>query len=183
MIPADVVELFHNKKIGDELEFETEIIDSFMSGRMTTENRDFNMNAYNKSVRRNKDLTMKKRKEQYYLDTDPHCRENNPRAIYEGIVGGAGTRVIGRDSLHDVYEQVEKNVTLEQTIQQIKDLSEDLMLYEHIDFIGALKNAVSGFQESIDTVKYVCEKYKSVGKIVKDLLSGGKPLDELLDKA
>ena len=175
-IPEKVIKLFEGAEKPEDFEYDMEIVKAALGGKIDLDTP-FNLQGYNHTVRVQQGL--QKRQDCYYLTENEQEAIDVPSAIYTGHV--VRSRL---DEVHlkTVYETIEDDVQLEQVLNSIRNFNREIMVYERVDLIGSLKDAVRGVRSAIATVRMLCEKYEEVADAVKDLLSSGRSVEELLSE-
>ena len=179
-LPDEILGLFvslvdnPNKK----LEFTSEIVFNGLQGRIDLR-REFNIDAYETSIRKNQVLGKEgKKKKELYIDMSGSSDDWDEVTCSGGIkLDQVNDRVV--DKIQDAYEQLLLDDELQYAVDTIKALNDDLMLEESIDLIYALKQSVKGIPEAIKSVKEVCENNGLVSELVMTVLNSGYEVSQI----
>lgn len=179
-LPDEILGLFvslvdnPNKK----LEFTSEIVFNGLQGRIDL-SREFNIDAYETTIRKNQVLGKEgKKKKELYIDMSGSSDDWDEVTCSGGIkLDQVNDRVV--DKIQDAYEQLLLDDELQYAVDTIKALNDDLMLEESIDLIYALKQSVKGIPEAIKSVKEVCENNGLVSELVMTVLNSGYEVSQI----
>lgn len=178
-LPKEVLNLFvkANQTPNKKIEFASEIISNGLQGRIDF-TREFNLDAYEATIRKNQRLNLdaKKRKETYI---DYSASGDDWSDVFR--TGGMTIDAVSASAIVDVkdaFEQLMDDEELKYAIESIKSLQPVLFVEEQVDFIGAIKDALNGIPNALATVKEICDKYDVVAEQVKCILSSGYSFEE-----
>ena len=179
-LPDEILGLFvslvdnPNKK----LEFTSEIVFNGLQGRIDL-SREFNIDAYETTIRKNQVLGNEgKKKKELYIDMSGGSDDWDEVTCSGGIkLDQVNDRVV--DKILDAFEQLLLDDELQYAVDTIKALNDDLMLEESIDLIYALKQSVKGIPEAIKSVKEVCENNGLVSELVMTVLNSGYEVSQI----
>jgi len=178
-LPKEVLNLFvkASQTPGKKIEFASEIISNGLQGRIDF-TREFNLDAYEATIRKNQRLNLdaKKRKETYI---DYSASGDDWSDVFR--TGGMTIDAVSASAVvevKDAFEQLMDDEELKYAIESIKSLQPVLFVEEQVDFIGAIKDALSGIPNALATVKEICDKYDVVAEQVKCILSSRYSFEE-----
>ena len=83
------------------------------------------------------------------------------------------------DKMKDAYESLDNDLDLIYAVNTIKALQEPILIHNHIDLIEAIKQAIEGIPEAIETVTKICNENTLVSEQIFTILSSNKTIEEI----
>lgn len=176
-IPTEVLNLFISLSDNPtkKLEFASEIVENGLAGRIRLDSS-FNIDAYEATIRKNLRLGKEsKRKKETHIVFD--SEDIDDYSDKSGINLGRYTPKALQ--MQDAFEQLLNDEELEYAISTIRALDKDLQVEENIFIIDVIKQALLGVPTAIESIKYICGKYKLVAEQLETILSSGKSFNEM----
>lgn len=176
-IPTEVLNLFLSlsDNPSKKLEFASEIVENGLAGRIRLDSS-FNIDAYEATIRKNLRLGKEsKRKKISYFDL---CTEDTDAFTKQDGVS-LEAYVPKALQMQDAFEQLLCDEELSYAISTIRALDKDLQVEENIFIIDVIKQALLGIPTAVDSIKYICSKYKLVAEQLETILSSGKSFNEM----
>lgn len=178
-LPDEILNLFTDLVENPEkkIEFASEIISNGLQGRINF-NSDFNIDAYEATIRKNNRLTKEsKKKKEVFLDM------NDSSDDFDEVASKGGIKVNrfmpASLQLQDAFEQVLLDDELQYAISTIKELDDMLQVEENVFILKVIRQAIRGIPDSVKILRRICDEYEVVAEQIKVILSSGKSFDEL----
>jgi hypothetical protein len=169
-LPDVVVGLFSSMMERPEksVEYAEEIINAALEGRINFD-KEFNMGAYENSIRNNTRMNAQDRmkKETFFTDDD----------LDEAYKGGVSENKVSDD--RDDYASFEDEDEVKWAVNSIKAENNTYRIDYGINLIKLLKGAVKGFPHAIERLKEVCNEFKQVNEWVQVILKSGHTVESL----
>lgn len=185
-LPVHVIKLFGDMTKYPDLRIEhaNEIIEAGIQGKIDSEK--FILSAYEKGIQRKEQLAKRGRYNKYknvnFLEdknTDLiqtySCYTVNMSDLDADDIVSMNSMII-----EDEYEKLLNKDELEYAVEQIKSLQYDILVYDQIDFIGGLKDALKGIPNSVAVIKELCDKYEYIKDLIQIILKANISLDTYL---
>lgn len=178
-LPDEILNLFTDLVENPEkkIEFASEIISNGLQGRINF-NSDFNIDAYEATIRKNNRLTKEsKKKKEVFLDM------NDSSDDFDEVASKGGIKVNrfmpAALQLQDAFEQVLLDDELQYAINTIKELDDMLQVEENVFILKVIRQAIKGIPDSVKILRHICDEYEVVAEQIRVILSSGKSFDEL----
>lgn len=181
-LPEEVLNLFIGLSYNPEkkVEYSSEIISAGLQGNIDF-NREFNLDAYEATIRKNLRLGKEsKRKKEVFLDFTDNSSDWEETASAGGMKADiASVRAV--EKMEDAYEKILLDDELKYAVETIKSLQPMLLVEEKMDFLYTMKQALKGIPESIKILQRVCEDFEVVAEQVKVILGSGYTFEEIFE--
>lgn len=160
-----------NKSVVNALE----ILDYTLAGKVNL-SQPVNLYALDYMFSKYLDMNVKKNIPIIFTEDDSELSQ----AYQKGnvCIGNRCTALIVKDAYKELLDEDE----LDSTIQALKKMEQELLIYENVSIFDMLISAKRGIKASVMTLKNLCEKYESLAEYVKIVLSSGTDLEELLGR-
>lgn len=169
-LPDVVVGLFSSMMERPEksVEYAEEIINAALEGRINFD-KEFNMGAYETSIRNNTRMNAQDRmkKETFFTDDD----------LDEAYKGGVSENKVSDN--RDDYASFEDEDEVKWAVNSIKAENNTYRIDYGINIIKLLKKATGGYPQAMEKLKMVCLEFERVGEWIKIILSSGHSVDSL----
>ena len=180
-IPASVLKLFSPlvKNPEKQIKYADEIVLAALKGNINL-NAPFSIDAYEARIEQNnaKNVYHSVEKEVHILPE--FCTDKvNTKDVPYGCISEASATASLAEQVKDAYESAEDDMDLLYAIKTIKSLQKTILVHEHIDLIGAIKEALSGIPQAIETLAEICDNNAVVSEQVYTILSSGKTVEEI----
>ncbi len=172
-LPDVVVGLFSSMMERPEksVEYAEEIINAALEGRINFD-KEFNMGAYETSIRNNTRMNAQDRmkKETFFTDDD----------LDEAYKGGVSENKVSDN--RDDYASFEDEDEVKWAVNSIKAENNTYRIDYGINIIKLLKKATGGYPQAMEKLKMVCLEFERVGEWIKIILSSGHSVDSLFSE-
>ena len=150
-----------------------EILDYTLAGKVNL-NQPVNLYALDYMFSKYLDMNIKKTVPIIFTEDDEELKQ----AYQKGnvCIGNRCTALIVKDAYKSILDSDE----LDYTIQELKKMEQQLLIYENVSIFEMLIGAKRGIKASVMGLKQLCEKYEALAEHVKVLLSTGTDLEEVL---
>lgn len=179
-LPDEILGLFSDLVENPEkkVEFASEIISNGLQGRIDF-NREFCLDAYETTIRKNQSLGKEsEKKKKVFIDYNGSSDDWDEVSIKGGIKADQiNSRAV--DKIQDAYEDLLTDEELKYAVETIKSLNEDLIVEESIDLIYALKQAVRGIPDAVASIQRVCENNGLISELVQTILGSGYEVSQI----
>ena len=179
-LPVEVLNLFTPLVINRDkkIEFASEIISSGLQGNIDFK-KDFNIDAFEASIRRNTKLTLENDKKRLsFIDFGGNSGD------YSEVASNGGVRedrlnLSNVEKIKDAFEELLDDEELAYAVGSIKAMNDDIIISEQVDLIKALKSAKLGIPNAVDVLANLCGRNQVVADLVRIVLESKRELEEL----
>ena len=147
-----------------------EIIENALDNRIDL-NKEFNLRAYETTIKRNINLTKSK-------------QAQNRISISAPITSDDGITIeecLQDESSFSEFTKVDDLFDYECAVKYLSENYSDFIIFDGIDIITCLKNALKGIPQATEEIRKLCNKYKSMEQAIRIILKHGIE-EDLLDK-
>ena len=170
-LPVEVLNLFLSltENPDKKVEFASEIISAGLQGRINF-NKDFNLDAYEATIRKNQHLLKEnERKKKSYIDFSG-SNDDFDDVVTSGGVKADFIQLDSIEEMQDAFEEVLLNEELAYAVDTIKSLNDEFISDYGTDLVFALKRAVQGIPQAVDEIKKICANFSLVSELIETIL-------------
>lgn len=149
-------------------EYCSEIIEAALNGNITFD-KEFNIRAYNKTVKKNLRLANNTYSKRFIdvVDTVDEAKD-------EG-----GITIDSLPDKTDKYKVFEDTEELSLTVEKIHAIHKDIMTVYGVDIIYSIRSALKGNPSAVETLSQLCVEDTRIGDYLKIILESGVSFEEL----
>lgn len=169
-LPDVVVGLFSSmmKRPEKSVEYAEEIINAALEGRINFD-KEFNIGAYENTIRNNTRMNAQDRQKKETFFTDDEFEDS--------YKGGVSENKVSDD--RDDYASFEDEDEVKWAVKNIKAENNTFRIDYGINLIKLLKKATGGYPQAMEKLRMVCLEFERVGEWIRIILSSGHPVDSL----
>lgn len=149
-------------------EYCPEIIEAAINGHIKKD-EDFNIRAYNKTVKKNLKLANNTYSKRFIdvVDTVDEAKDEGGITI---------DNLPDKTNKYEVFEDTEE---LKLTVEKIHSIHMDIMTVYGVDIIHSIRSALQGTPSAVETLSQLCTEDTRIGDYLKIILESGVSFDEL----